>query len=111
MKKLLAIIIAALMICMLASCKKDDNKNLDDTGDDTRAETSADNDTFTYEIGKGDTAIITGYTGSYSLHTVEVPDMIDGREVVGIGTKAFYYNSAITAVTLPATVTSIGDYA
>ena len=26
MKKLLAIIIAALMICMLASCKKDDNK-------------------------------------------------------------------------------------
>ena len=29
MKKLLAIIIAALMICMLASCKKDDNPPID----------------------------------------------------------------------------------
>lgn len=113
MKKFLALLLAAIMVFALAACSKDD-KGDEDADNETLTEAPAEDTPFTYEIGSGDTAIITGYTvadNSYGLHEVKVPSMIDDREVVAIGEKAFYGNNAITSVELPDTVKSIGDYA
>lgn len=114
MKKFLALILAAMMIFTLLSCNKDDKGDDTDQGNEDETGSVAEVTDFTYEIGAGDTAIITGYTGddiSYGLHEVKVPEMIDDREVVAIGEKAFYGNNSITSVELPDTVKSIGDYA
>lgn len=63
---------------------------------------------FAYSLN-GDNAVITGYTGTES--EVIVPETIDGHTVTGIDQFAFFMNYSITGITLPATVTSIGDYA
>lgn len=114
MKKFLALLLAAMMVLAFASCDKNDKGDDVDTSDEENTGSVAEKTEFTYEVGAGDTAIITGYTGddiSYGLHEVKVPAEIDDREVVAIGDKAFYGNNSITSVELPDTVKSIGDFA
>ena len=53
--------------------------------------------------------IITGYIGSSAA--VEIPATIGGQAVLGIGDEAFYYNFDVTSVTIPNSVTSIGESA
>ena len=58
--------------------------------------------------------IIDGLTPGFVLPQdgyLVLPDTIDDRPVVAIGPQAFMNRSGITQVTIPATVTSIGDLA
>jgi hypothetical protein len=62
---------------------------------------------FTYTTNNG-TITITGYAGTNN--DVVIPSTIDGLPVTSIGTNAFlnaYYT--VTSVTIPDSVTSIGD--
>lgn len=63
-------------------------------------------DVFEYEIIDGG-AVITGYTGSSP--EVEVPAEIGGAPVSEIGSYAFEADYNITNVTLPDTITLIGE--
>ena len=53
-----------------------------------------------------ETITITGYTGTDS--NVVIPEEIDGKKVVKLGSIAFFGNQYLTAVTIPSTVTAIG---
>ncbi len=64
-------------------------------------------DGFEYEVSNGG-AVITGYTGS--SRTVNIPDTIDGYVVWKIGEKAFNGKNIIS-VTIPASVTTLGNLA
>ena len=55
------------------------------------------------------TMTITGYNGPGGA--VTIPAIIDGFPVTGIGFKAFSECGSLTNVTIPDSVTSIGDYA
>ena len=63
---------------------------------------------FTYVVLADDTAKITGYSGTDT--EVVIPGTVDGYTVTELG-AVFNGNAAVTSVTIPDTVTSIGDYA
>ena len=54
-------------------------------------------------------ATVTGYTGENA--DVQLPSALGGKPVVAIGANAFNGNETITSVTMPDSVTVIGDYA
>ena len=65
---------------------------------------------FTYTTNSdGATLTITGYTGPGGF--VAIPDAINGLEVTGIGTSAFYNNTSVTGVAIPGSVVSVGGAA
>ncbi len=64
---------------------------------------------FQYSNNGNGTCTITGYTGSGGA--VTIPTSTNGLTVTSIGYEAFIYNTSITSITIPNTVTSIGDYA
>jgi uncharacterized repeat protein (TIGR02543 family) len=59
---------------------------------------------FTVAVS-GDTVTITAYSGTDTV--IVIPETIGGHSVTGIGEKTFYMK-AITSVTIPSSVTSIG---
>ncbi|MDO4544479.1 MAG: leucine-rich repeat domain-containing protein, partial [Clostridia bacterium] len=61
---------------------------------------------FQYEV-TGGTAIVTGYKGADTA--LEIPSVIDGYRVTGIGENAFEDYDDIVSVTLPEGITSIGN--
>ena len=62
---------------------------------------------FVYEVNTNlNTVTIVYYTGSDS--NLKVPDTIDGKPVTAI---AFYKRSGIESISLPSSVTTIGNYA
>ena len=63
---------------------------------------------FDYITNNG-TITITGYTGYEEA--VTIPSTINGLPVTRIGNRAFYYYYSVTNVTIPDSVTSIGEYA
>lgn len=63
------------------------------------------NNDYSYTIFYDETIKITGYTGD-SIH-LEIPSMIDGYPVTGIGNNAFYNNDNLQSVTIPDSVISI----
>jgi len=63
---------------------------------------------FTYEISDG-TVTITGYT--CPAGDADIPDTIDGKPVVSIGSNAFYECYGLTSVRFPYSVRSIGERA
>ena len=64
---------------------------------------------FSYSLDENNNVIITGYLGSAA--DVTVPSEIDGYTVTEIGAEAFANNEVIRNVTLPNTITKIGDMA
>ena len=64
---------------------------------------------YTYSVSGNDTITITGYTGSGG--TVEIPNTIDSKPVISIGSSAFEHYTGLTSVIIPDSVTSIGSYA
>ena len=67
---------------------------------------------FTYEVSVGGTVTITGYTGTSGV--VVIPPIIDNKPVVSIGASAFIafsLKTPLTSVTIPDSVTSIGNSA
>jgi hypothetical protein len=63
---------------------------------------------YTYTVSGGK-ATITGYTGAGGA--VSIPATLGGYPVVAIAANAFYFNSTLTSVIIPDSVTSIGMYA
>ena len=64
---------------------------------------------FEYEIDEG-RVTITGYTGKD--RDVVIPDEIEGLPVTRIGSYAFQYCAlGLTSITLPNSITTIGDRA
>jgi hypothetical protein len=64
---------------------------------------------YTYSIINGNQLEITGYSGNGG--NIAVPSEIDGKTVVSIGSNAFRNNLNISNITMPDTITNIGDYA
>ena len=69
---------------------------------------------FNYTNNSDGTATITGYTGPGG--DVSIPSTINGLSVTSIGYPAFYNGASpgpgiLTSITIPDSVTSIGDYA
>ena len=125
MKKILAIAIVLVMLAAMVACEasKGDLTSINDY--------VAPNYTFVTETGTfifaeagGNTAVITGYIGMAEPHAVVVPSQVtvaaldenakeedNVREVVGIDNNAFYYCTAMTSVTIPDSIETIGDWA
>lgn len=116
--KILALASASLIaMSAFVSCS-DGKKTEDDTlSTPTNSYTVEEKDkkgTFSYKEGIGDTAIITGFTQATKTQdnvTIEIPDTIDERTVVGIDDEAFYSATYIVGVKLPETIETIGNYA
>ena len=64
---------------------------------------------YTYVLLEDGGALITGYDGEDEELTV--PDELDGHAVREIGEEAFYGCYSLTSVTLPDSLTFIGNYA
>lgn len=69
--------------------------------------------TFLYDINSDGTACITGYDDGYysSSSYIDIPSTIYGYTVTSIGSSAFSYRSDLTSVTIPVSVSSIGENA
>ena len=65
--------------------------------------------TYTFEKTENGTAVITDC--SLAEEIIEVPELVLGYPVVGIGDYAFLNNGSISSVRLPEYVASVGDYA
>ncbi len=63
---------------------------------------------FIYKF-ENDGCTITGYNGSETI--IEIPSSIDGIKVKSIGENAFRDNILLTSITIPNSVTRIGEYA
>ena len=117
MKKLgifLLVAILALSVSLTAcsgSDEKETNSPLFGNQEETAYRNETTGETFLYVTYTSDTVEIIGYKGSDALHAVTVPEKIGEKTVARIGNEAFKDNNAITEITLPDTVTEIGDFA
>jgi Ni/Co efflux regulator RcnB len=71
-------------------------------------EYTSEKDFRTKKASDGNSVIITGYRGKSKV--VRIPPQIGGKPVTSIGERAFE-DKELTSVTIPDSVTSIGDYA
>lgn len=114
MKRLLAILLAALMLASFAACSGDEEteENLHDylQVEEIVDQVTIGSDTFYIQPIDTETIAITGYKGSDALHAVTIPAEMENRKVVTIDEYAFRNCTAITAVTLPATLEKIAQY-
>lgn len=61
-------------------------------------------------IVDGDTAIITGYTGTGATNSsLIIPDTVSGYRVTSIAANAFDNNTYVTAITLPSSMNKLSD--
>ena len=116
MKKLLALILAVLMVAAFAACSKDEDEK-EDLKDYLQKDeivdsiTNENGETFYFDMIDSETVVITKYESGDEKHALVIPETLDGKTVVAIGEKAFRTCNAITSVTIPATVETIGAYA
>ena len=115
MKKLLALLLAGLMLASFAACSKKDEEQ-EYLHDYLQTEEVVDyvtvgDDTFYVKPIDTETVAITKYEGLDAPHAVTVPAELVNRKVVKIDDYAFRNCTAITTVSLPATLETIGEYA
>ena len=131
MKKLLALLLAALMLVTAVACTDMGEDPTDSVvvniGIQVMSYTDeATGDTFTYDYLNSTSVIITDFTSSnYEPHTVTVPDTIKvvtkkentgtsteiDMTVAAIGEQAFYASSNISEIKFNKSLTSIGTFA
>ena len=125
MKKILAVAIVLVMLVAMVACEasKGDLTSINDYVAPNFTYTT-DTGYFTFAEAGGNTAVITGYVGKAEAHAVVVPAEVTGasldenvhnednvRKIVGIADNAFYYCTAMTSVTIPEGIETIGDWA
>lgn len=117
MKKLLALILATLMIATLSACSDKDEGSGDELKNYLQNEevvdhvTVGDGETFYFDTIDSVTVTITGYTGSDEKHPLSIPSQLAGKKVVAISEEAFKDCTSINSVIIPETVETIGNYA
>jgi len=70
--------------------------------------TSSGDGNWRYTVQPDGTIVINEYCGSESK--LSIPNMIEQKSVVGIGSSAFYQNESLTSVSIPYGVKEIGSY-
>ena len=125
MKKILAVAIVLVMLVAMVACEasKGDLTSINEYVAPNYTYVT-ETGTFTFAEAGGNTAVITGYVGKAEAHAVVIPAQVtvaslDGttnnedniRNIVGIDDKAFYYCTAMTSVTIPDSVLTIGSWA
>ena len=125
MKKILAVAIVLVMLLAMVACEasKGDLTSINDYVAPNFTYTT-DTGYFTFAEAGGNTAVITGYVGKAEAHAVVVPAEVtvasldenvhnedNVRKIVGIADNAFYYCTAMTSVTIPEGIETIGDWA
>ena len=116
MKKLLAFILAALMIVSFAACS-DEEEQVEDLKDYLQKDevvnfvTNENGETFHFDLIDSETVKITGYDATDAKHALVIPETLDNKTVVEIADAAFRTCNSINSLTIPATVEKIGNYA
>lgn len=112
MKKITLILLSALLALSLCACvaAEEDPSNIDDYAAPNYTH-KIETGTLTFKDGYAESAVISDYDGLATTHKVVIPDIIENRQVTGIGDEAFYQLSTITSVKIPDTVTFIGKNA
>lgn len=113
MKKLLALILAALMIASFAACSKEEEQGEDlkdylQNDEVVNFITNENGETFHFDLIDSETVKITGYDAPDAKHALVIPETLDGKTVVEIAEAAFRTCNSITSLTIPATVKTIG---
>ena len=116
MKKILALILAALLIFTMVACSNDEQ---DAENEETTPITANENTistavgTFSYDINdNGECEIISYAPASVAIVAIDLPATTpDGREISGIGANAFKAQNSISSISIPSTYTHIGNYA
>lgn len=116
MKKILALILAALLIFCMVACSQ---KEAEDTGDEnnnkSQAESTVTTAAGTYEYGtneEGDYEITKFSPASLDPVEITLPkETDDGRDIVGISADAFKTCLTIKSVGIPETYLYVDDYA
>ncbi len=115
MKKIWAIAMAVvLLLCSLASCASggDTTEAMKNYEQEKKYLIDDKGNTFYFEEGEGDTAILTKYVGKATMgDEVKIPAVFGDRVVATIGDEAFYSLTSVSKVEIPATVTTIGKHA
>lgn len=114
MKKIIALALAALMICTLVACGKEDQVTDDpviNIGAQYLTYTDNDGNTFTYDYRTSTTVQITAFSGSDEPHAVTIPATIGEYTVAAIADEAFFSYSNLSSITLPEGLVEIGAYA
>ncbi len=108
MKKLLYVLLAALLLATLTACSAEDvedNNAFDDYKDQEVEITDwTDNakNTFYFEAVDSESITITGFSSTnYQPHTVKIPAYMDNRAVVGISDEAFANCAVIEKIEFP----------
>lgn len=111
-KKLLAAMIACSMIisCMTALTANAETKKINPSAAFTETQSSTDSyGDYEYFVDDDGAAVITGYKGSGT--SLSVPSSIQGKKVKSIGYDTFREHTELTEVTVPDTVSYIGEFA
>lgn len=114
MKKLLAMILAVLLLASLVACGKDEEETAN-VNNNTSSDEVLSEGYLLYDVGEDGNYEIVGYTYTgIEMQDVEIPEKIgdeDERPVTAIAEKAFDSAQNIQSVKIPQTVVSIGNYA
>ena len=125
MKKILAAAIVLVMLVAMVACdaSKGDLTSINDYVAPNYTFVT-ETGTFTFAEAGGNTAVITGYVGKAEAHAVTVPAQVtvasldentkdedNVRKIVGIADSAFYYCTAMTSVSIPDSIQTIGKWA
>lgn len=105
-KRILSAVLAACMVFGSAACLPH-NAFTDHASIFASAETVVEGD-YTYEIYQ-DHAVLKKYTGS--VINLTLPSTVNGVPVTEIGFQCFYQNTKLISVTVPSSITSIGNAA
>ena len=117
MKKILAMVLAALLLFPLVSCgnKEDDKEEgnkIEDAVEENVYVDSETGDKLFYEADDlGGYAIIKFVSKTSSAHKINIPAEIENVEVTGIADNAFASSVYVSEIVLPSSIEYIGDYA
>lgn len=108
-------LVAVLVLCTAACSKKESEKETDkavlapNVNENVYESATG---TFEYALNDEGKCEITKYNpASVAIVDIKLPEVIDGRDIVGIANDAFKAENSIKSVTIPATYTYVGDYA
>lgn len=109
MKKLFAILLAAMLLTVFTACADDGDDSTDGGLDDYKNNdvvatewTDEKGNTFYFEAIDSESVTITGFSAAnYQPHQVKIPAYLDGKMVVAVSDEAFANCSTISEIVFP----------